>query len=64
MIVNKKYILKYPLLTKLFCKNKVAAVEVQGILSILNTKLRQNNWPVSEILQTDMDNIPTLTRKY
>ena len=64
MIVNKKYILKYPLLTKLFCKNKVAAVEVQGILSILNTKVRQNNWPVSEILQTDMDNIPTLTRKY
>lgn len=64
MIVNKKYILKYPLLTKLFCKNKVAAVEVQGILSILNTKLRQNNWPVSEILQTDIDNIPTLTRKY
>lgn len=64
MIVNKKYILKYPLLTKLFCKNKVAAVEVQGILSILNTKLRQNNWPVSEILRTDIDNIPTLTRKY
>lgn len=66
MFVNKKLIIGYPLLAKLFGKNKVVAVEVQGILSILNTKLRQKNLSNSEIKRTTMENIQTLkrSRKY
>lgn len=66
MFVNKKLIIGYPLLAKLFGKNKVVAVEVQGILSILNTKLRQKNLSNSEIKRTTMENIQPLkrSRKY
>ncbi len=60
MIVNEKWIIRYPLLAKFFCKNKVAAVEVQGILSILNTKLRQEKWYNYEIEHTLTEDIQTL----
>ena len=60
MIVNEKWIIRYPLLAKFFCKNKVAAVEVQGILSILNTKLRQEKWYNYEIEHTITEDIQTL----
>ncbi len=61
MFVNKKLIIGYPLLAKLFGKSKVAAVEVQGILSILNTKLRQKKWENNKLERNQMSNIPTLT---
>ena len=60
MIVNEKWIIRYPLLAKFFCKNKVAAVEVQGILSILNTKLRQEKCYNYEIEHTLTEDIQTL----
>ena len=62
MFVNKKLIIGYPFLAKLFGKHKVAAVEVQGILSILNAKLRQQNLLNSEIKRTAMENIQPLKR--
>ena len=64
MIVDMELLKRYPLLAKLLGTDKVTALEVQGILSILNTKLRQQEWSNNEIDHTDMDNIPTLTRKY
>lgn len=62
MFVNKKLIIGYPFLAKLFDKHKVAAVEVQGILSILNAKLRQQSLLNSEIKRTAMENIQPLKR--
>ena len=62
MFVNKKLIIGYPFLAKLFGKHKVAAVEVQGILSILNAKLRQQSLLNSEIKRTAMENIQPLKR--
>lgn len=62
MFVNKKLIFGYPFLAKLFGKHKVAAVEVQGILSILNAKLRQQSLLNSEIKRTAMENIQPLKR--
>ena len=62
MFVNKKLIIGYPFLAKLFGKYKVAAVEVQGILSILNAKLRQQSLLNSEIKRTAMENIQPLKR--
>ena len=62
MFVNKKLIIGYPFLAKLFGKHKVAAVEVQGILSILNAKLRQQSLLNSEIKRTAMENIQPLRR--
>ncbi len=62
MFVNKKLIIGYPFLAKLFGKHKVAAVEVQGILSILNAKLRQQSLLNSEIKRTTMANIQPLKR--
>lgn len=62
MFVNKKLIIGYPFLAKLFGKHKVAAVEVQGILSILNAKLRQQSLLNSEIKRTAMENIQSLKR--
>lgn len=62
MFVNKKLIIGYPILAKLFGKHKVAAVEVQGILSILNAKLRQQSLLNSEIKRTTMANIQPLKR--
>lgn len=62
MFVNKKLIIGYPFLAKLFGKHKVAAVEVQGILSILNAKLRQQSLLNSEIERTTMENIQPLRR--
>ena len=38
MFVNKKLIIGYPFLAKLFGKHKVAAVEVQGILTVKKIK--------------------------
>lgn len=61
MFVNKKLIIGYPFLAKLFGKHKVAAIEVQGILSILNTKLRQKKWENNKLERNQMSNIPTLT---
>lgn len=63
MIVDLELLKRYPLLAKLLGSDKVTALEVQGILSILNTKLRQQEWSNNEIDRTDMINIPTLTRK-
>ena len=63
MIVDLEWLKRYPLLAKLLGSEKVTALEVQGILSILNTKLRQQEWSNNEIDRTDMINIPTLTRK-
>ena len=62
MFVNKKLIIGYPFLAKLFGKHKVAAVEVQGILSILNAKLRQQSLLNCEIKRTAMENIQPLKR--
>ena len=62
MFVNKKLIIGYPFLAKLFGKHKVAAVEVQGILSILNAKLRQQSLLNGEIKRTAMENIQPLKR--
>ena len=62
MFVNKKLIIGYPFLAKLFGKHKVVAVEVQGILSILNAKLRQQSLLNSEINRTAMENIQPLKR--
>ena len=62
MFVNKKLIIGYPFLAKLFGKHKVAVVEVQGILSILNAKLRQQSLLNSEIKRTAMENIQPLKR--
>lgn len=62
MFVNKKLIIGYPFLAKLFGKHKVVAVEVQGILSILNAKLRQQSLLNSEINRTSMENIQPLKR--
>ena len=62
MFVNKKLIIGYPFLAKLFGKHKVVAVEVQGILSILNAKLRQQSLLNSEIKRTAMENIQPLKR--
>lgn len=62
MFVNKKLIIGYPFLAKLFGKHKVAAVEVQGILSIVNAKLRQQSLLNSEIKRTAMENIQPLKR--
>ena len=64
MIVDMELLKRYPLLAKLLGTDKVTALEVQGILSILNTKLRQQEWSNNEIDHTDMVNVPTLTRKY
>lgn len=61
MFVNKKLIIGYPFLAKLFGKHKVVALEVQGILSILNTKLRQQSLLTKEIKHTTRENIQTLT---
>lgn len=63
MIVDLELLKRYPLFAKLLGSDKVTALEVQGILSILNTKLRQQEWSNNEIDRTDMINIPTLTRK-
>lgn len=63
MIVDLELLKRYPLLAKLLGSDKVTALEVQGILSILNTKLRQQEWSNNEIDRTDMINVPTLTRK-
>lgn len=63
MIVDLELLKRYPLLAKLLGSDKVTALEVQGILSILNTKLRQQEWSNNEIYRTDMINVPTLTRK-
>ena len=62
MFVNKKLIIGYPFLAKLFGKHKVVAVEVQGISSILNAKLRQQSLLNSEIKRTAMENIQPLKR--
>lgn len=63
MIVDLELLKRYPLLAKLLGSDKVTALEVQGILSILNIKLRQQEWSNNEIDRTDMINVPTLTRK-
>ena len=60
MLVNERLMDKYPFLAKLLGKNKISAVEVQGILSILNTKLRQKKWENNTIDRTEMINIPKL----
>lgn len=60
MLVSEKLMNKYPFLAKLLGKNKISALEVQGILSILNTKLRQKKWENNTIDRTEMINIPKL----
>lgn len=61
MFVSEKLMNEYPFLAKLLGKNKISALEVQGILSILNTKLRQKKWENNKVERNQMSNIPTLT---
>ena len=60
MIADIELLKLNPFLGKLLSRDKIAAVEVQGILSILNTKLRQEKWYNYEIEHTLTEDIQTL----
>ena len=57
IIADKKIIVKYPFFLKFIRKGNVSSSEVQSILSILDTKLRQQKWSVTKLEHTGIGDV-------
>ena len=57
IIADKKIIVKYHSFLKFIRKGNVSSSEVQSILSILDTKLRQQKWSVTKLEHTGIGDV-------